>query len=337
MAPVEVAPTQHFTQPPPRYTEASLVKALEADGIGRPSTYASIIQTIQDRQYVELQDRSFRPTDLGAVVTDKLVKHFPTLFDVRFTARMEDRLDRVEEADADWVAVLRDFYDPFHKDLERAMEEMVHAKAESQPSEYTCDTCGRPMVYRFSKGGRYLACSGYPECKQTNPIDEEGRKVERKEVDVPCPTCGKPMVLRRSRWGPFLGCSDYPECKTTLRCDSQGVPLKVVKPEDVHETCPDCGAPMNVRFKFRRAFLGCSRYPQCKTTAGVPEGIEIEPPPRVEPKQAGVNCPKCGKPMLIRIGKRGEFIACSGFPKCRNAMNLDKLDDLRKQQADKAK
>ncbi|MBI5722568.1 MAG: type I DNA topoisomerase [Planctomycetes bacterium] len=336
VAPVEINPTQHFTQPPPRYTEASLVKTLEAQGIGRPSTYASIIQTIQDRNYVELPDRAFRPTNLGLVVTDKLVNHFPEFFDVQFTAKMEDELDKIEESKLDWVGVLDRFYGPFSRTLEKATQEMVHAKAETQPSEYVCDQCGKPMVYRLSsKGDRYLACTGYPECKTTCPVDKEGKKVVRIEVDVPCPQCGGKMILRRSRFGAFLGCSKYPECKGILSCDKDGQPLKTVKAEEIKQECPQCGAPMAVKFKGRRAFLGCSKYPDCKTTAPMPDGVRVEPPPRPQPKQAGANCPKCGKAMLIRIGKRGEFLACSGFPKCRNAMSLDKLQELLDQQAKK--
>jgi len=327
--PAELSPTQHFTQPPPRYTEASLVKALEADGIGRPSTYSSIIQTIQDRQYVQQENRSFYPTDLGVVVNDKLVQHFPEIFDVRFTAHMEDELDRIEDASADWVAILEEFYGPFSKDLAKAGEEMVHAKAEATPSEYVCDKCGREMVYRFSKNGRYLACSGYPECDQTYPVDREGKKVERRVADVPCPLCGSEMVVRRSRYGVFLGCTKYPECKGTLQCDQEGNALKVLKAEDLKETCEKCGAPMTVKFRGRRAFLACTAYPACKETRPLPEGISVEPPPKPKPKDAGVGCPKCGRPMLIRMGPRGEFLACSGFPKCRNTMNLEKLDELK--------
>jgi len=335
VAPFELAPTQHFTQPPPRYTEASLVKAMEADGIGRPSTYAAIIQTIQDRGYVEQIDRAFHTTHLGEVVTDKLVKHFPKVLDVRFTAHMEDELDKVEEARMDWVSVLEEFYGPFHQDVENALKEMTHAKAETQPSEYACDACGKPMVYRFSKSGRYLACTGYPECRTTYPVDSDGKRVLRVEVDVDCPVCGKKMVLRRSRFGPFLGCGDYPNCKGTMPCDSEGKPVKTVKAEEVKVACSECGAPMAVRWKGRRAFLGCSRYPECKHASPLPEGVRVEPPPREKPRQAGVNCHKCGKPMVVRKGKRGEFLACSGFPRCRNAMDLDKLDELKARQAEK--
>jgi len=273
--PVEIAPTQHFTQPPPRYTEASLVKALEADGIGRPSTYAAIIQTIQDREYVRQTDRAFHPTDLGIVVTDKLVKHFPNVFDVRFTAHLEDELDKVEESHADWVKVLEEFYGPFHERLERAAEEMVHAKAETQPSDYTCESCGRPMVYRFSRNGRYLACTGYPECKQTHPVDKDGRKIEQPTVDVACPKCGAPMVLRRGRFGPFLSCSKYPECDGIVKLDKKGG-IKPPSPPPLATDlpCPKCEAPMNLRRSARGPWLSCSKYPKCRgrlAWKGLPE------------------------------------------------------------------
>ncbi len=256
--------------------------------------------------------------------------HFPDIFDVSFTAGMEDKLDLVEEARADWIKVLHEFYTPFKAALEKATTEMVHAKAESQPSEYTCPACSKPMVYRWSKNGRYLACTGYPECKTTSPVDENGKRLERKQVDVPCPNCGKGMVLRRSRFGAFLGCSDYPTCKGITPCDAEGVPLKLVKDEDIKETCPNCGSPMQVRRRGRRAFLGCSRYPDCKTSAPIPPGLRLAGPPKAPPKEAGMNCPKCGKPMLIRTGRRGEFVACSGFPRCKNAFDLSKLEEMKK-------
>jgi len=219
--------------------------------------------------------------------------------------------------------------------LDHAAESMVHARAESEPSEYACPNCQKPMAYRWSKNGRYLACTGYPECKTTFPVDENGQKVERKQVDEKCPNCQKPMMLRRSRFGAFLGCSDYPTCKGIVPCDKDGNVLKVVKEEDIKEKCPDCGAPMGVKRKGMRSFLGCSRYPDCKGAAPIPEGIRLASPPKVPPKEAGVNCPKCGKPMVIRTGRRGEFVACSGYPRCKNAMDLSKIDELKKQQAEK--
>jgi DNA topoisomerase I len=269
VAPVHVSSAQHFTQPPPRYTEASLVKALEADGIGRPSTYAAIIKTIQDRGYVELTDRTFRPTDVGLVVTDKLVKHLPGIFDVRFTAHMEDQLDRVEEGQADWVAVLREFYAPFSDNLKLAFEEMVHAKAESTPSDYTCEKCGQPMVYKFSRNGRYLACSGYPDCKSTHPVDKDGRKIEKIIVDIACPKCGQAMVLRRGRFGPFLSCPTYPECDGVLNLDRKGfVKLPSPPPLQVDLECPKCKSPLNLRRGKRGPWLSCSKYPKCRGRMG---------------------------------------------------------------------
>ncbi|MFW5839279.1 MAG: type I DNA topoisomerase, partial [Planctomycetota bacterium] len=268
--PVSINPTQHFTQAPPRYTEASLVKALEADGIGRPSTYASIIQTIQNRNYVKQQDRTFRPTDLGIVVTDKLVKHFPKVFDVRFTADMEDQLDQVEEAAADWVKILQEFYGPFKDRLERASEEMVHAKAETEPSEYKCEKCGKEMVYRFSKNGRYLACTGYPDCKQTYPVDEQGKKLEKTVVDVACPECGKEMVLRRGRFGPFISCTGYPDCSGIVKLNRKGlIQHPSPPPMSTEIDCPKCEkGHMNLRRGARGPWLSCDQFPKCRGRVG---------------------------------------------------------------------
>jgi DNA topoisomerase-1 len=327
--PVEWMPTQHFTQPPPRYTEAALIKVLKAEGIGRPSTYGSIVQTIQDRKYVELENRAFRPTDMGTIVTDRLVKHFPDILNVQFTAQMENNLDRIEEEHLDWVALMKEFYGPFHATVEAASEEMIPIWDDREPSEHICPECKNPLEYRHSRSGRYLACTTQPECEYTCPVDDDGNPIHRREVDVPCPECGAPMMVRKSRWGVFLGCTKYPECKGTLQCDKNGNPKRIVKPEDVHATCPDCDMPMAVKFKGRRAFLACTGYPKCRTTQPIPDDIAVEAPPKPEPKDAGVGCNKCGRPMLIRVGPRGEFLACSGFPKCRNAMNLNKLDELK--------
>ena len=269
VAPVEVDPSQHFTQPPPRYTEASLVKALEAEGIGRPSTYAAIIQTIQDREYAQQTERRFYATELGTVVTDKLIKHFADIFDLRFTARLEDKLDDVEEARAEWTSVLRDFYGPFKADLEKASEEMVHAKAEVEPSEYTCPQCEKPMVYRWSKNGKYLACTGYPDCKTTFPVDKDGKKIEAKHVDIACPVCGKGLIMRRGRFGPFMSCPDYPECKGIVNLDKKGgVKLPSPPPLETDLVCSKCGKPMNLRRGARGPWLGCSAFPKCRGRLG---------------------------------------------------------------------
>jgi DNA topoisomerase-1 len=265
LGPVDVVPSQHFTLPPPRYTEASLVKTLEAEGIGRPSTYASIISTIQDRKYVRLMNRAFMPTDLGKVVTDKLVAHFPQLFDVRFTARMEDQLDKVEERHEDWLGLLRNFYGPFKTDLTAAAANMVHARAESKPSDYKCDECGKPMAYRFSKNGRYLACTGYPECKTTYPVDESGQRVTKQTVDLACPKCKAAMVLRKGRFGAFLSCSRYPDCDGIVKLDKKGVVKPPTAPPlQVDVPCPKCQAPLYLRRSARGPWLSCSKYPKCR-------------------------------------------------------------------------
>ena len=334
VAPMDIAPTQHFSSPPPRYTEASLVKALEAEGIGRPSTYAAIIQTIQDRGYVEQIDRRFHATDKGQIVTRKLMEHFPELMDIKFTSQMEEELDKIEEAHMDWVRVLHDFYDPFHRSLIKAHDQMQATR--SEPSRHTCPACGKPMVYRWARQGRFLSCSGYPECKTAYDIDRDSNPIIPKEVDARCEKCNRPMMLRKSRHGPFLGCSGYPECDSTLPCDIYGVPLKLVKEEDIQETCESCGSPMAVKRKGRRAFLGCTNYPACKTTRPLPDGIRLESKPAPPPEEAGFPCEKCGRPMVIRIGRRGKFLSCSGFPKCRNAKPIQKLEELKAAAAQRA-
>jgi len=334
LSPVGIEPTQHYTSPPPRYTEASLVKTMEAEGIGRPSTYAAIIQTIQDRGYVEQRDRRFHATPLGDVVTDKLVKHFPDVMDVKFTSHMEDDLDKIEESHMDWVAVLKEFYDPFSRDLTKAGEEMEATKAE--PSSHSCPQCGKEMVYRWSKNGRFLSCAGYPDCKTAFDVDADGNPIQADASGVTCDRCGGDMVARRSRNGPFLGCSNYPECDRTLPCDDSGQPLRLVKEKDIDERCDVCGSPMAVKWRGRRSFLGCSSYPECRNTTPLPPGIYLEPPPRPAPEDAGFGCEKCGKPMVIRDGRRGKFISCSGFPRCRNAKPIDQLESLKAAAAEAA-
>jgi DNA topoisomerase-1 len=327
LAPLELEPSQHFTSPPPRYTEASLVKALEAEGIGRPSTYATIIQTIQDRGYVEQKDRKFWATSLGELVTGKLLQHFPRIMDVKFTSHMESRLDAIEESHVDWIEVLREFYEPFKQNLEQA-ERQMHA-TRGQISSHNCPECGKPLAYRWSKTGRFLACTRYPKCQYTCNVDAEGNPTRPATTDQVCARCGKPMILRAGRGKPFLGCSGYPECDFTMPCDEQGHPLRRVEPDQINETCDDCGSPMVVKFKGRSAFLGCSNYPECRGTKPLPAGLYVEPPPKPPPEPAGMNCPDCGKPMVIRKGRRGPFVACSGYPRCRKTMPIDRLEELK--------
>lgn len=322
---LRVQATQHFTQPPARYNEASLVRALESEGIGRPSTYAAIVSTIQDRGYVQKDEKKFLPTDLGKIVTEQLVAHFPRIMDVKFTSHMEEQLDKIEEAHLDWVAVLNEFYEPFSEALEQAKDNMTKQIIES---EYTCEKCEKPMIYRWTKTGRFLACSGYPECKYATSVDDDGKPVknEAKVTDHSCPKCEKPMIFRESRYGPFLGCSGYPECKTTLPCDKEGTPLKRVKPDAIEKPCPECAKPLKAKKGRGRkgGFLACTGYPACKHTEPIPDDIAIDWP---TPKESDVKCPKCSQPMLIRHSRRGPFLGCKGFPKCRSTMSIPKTGD----------
>ncbi len=269
--PLDIEAQQNFTKPPARYTEASLVKALEKEGIGRPSTYASIISTIQDRKYVEKIERNFHATDMGEVVTDKLEEFFPKLMDLAFTRDMESQLDKIEEQHLDWIKVLHEFYGPFKESLEKAAEEMKHAKAETTPSEYTCPECGAEMVYRFGKNGKFLSCSKYPDCKYAAPCDKQGKMQEVKESDVKCPNCSKPMVEKFGRFGKFLGCSDYPECKTILNIDKDGNVLPPKPPaEPTGIRCHKCDqGELVIRQSKRGPFLGCNRFPRCRTIVSI--------------------------------------------------------------------
>ncbi len=283
LAAVDIKADQHFTKPPARFTEATLVKALEKEGIGRPSTYASIISTIQDRKYVEQIEKKFHATDIGEVVTEKLSEYFPKIMDIAFTRYMEEQLDKIEEQHLDWIGVLKDFYGPFKENLETAQAEMKHAKAEMTPSEYECPKCGKQLVYRFGKNGKFLSCSTYPECTFACPCDKEGKMVEEKLSEHKCPECGKPMVHKNGRFGPFLGCSDYPECKTTLKLDKEGNVL----------------------------------------------------PPKPPPEPTGVKCYKCKSgELVIRQSKKGPFMGCNRFPKCRTIISIKQLDHLKKLQSE---
>ena len=269
LAPFAIDPEQKFTSPPPRYSEASLVKTLETEGIGRPSTYASIISVIQNRKYVEQVDRRFYATDLGEVVTDKLIEAFPELMDVGYTRQMEAELDKIEDDHTDWVEMLRRFYGPFAEALEVAHEEMTHAKAETQPAIYKCPKCGARTMYRFGKNGRFLSCSAYPECDYAAPIDREGRPLLPERVDVKCPEDGSEMELRNGRFGPFLASVRYPATTYVLNLDKKGgIKYPSTPPLQTELECPKCSAPLNLRRGKRGPWLGCSRFPKCRGRMG---------------------------------------------------------------------
>jgi DNA topoisomerase I len=283
---VRLDPKQHFTQPPPRYTEASLVKELEEKGIGRPSTYAQILTTIQKRGYVQKDGASLQPTDLGETVTDLLVEAFPDVLEVAFTAQMEESLDEIEEGDRKWVETVKEFYDRFAKDLKRADREMDDLKKGKRTDE-TCPQCGEgQLLERWGRFGRFLACERYPDCKYTRNIGETAA-AEPQPAGMDCPACGRPMVFKDGRFGRFIACSGYPECKTT-----RPITLGIACPQ---EGC--AGELTERRSKRGRAYFGCSNYPTCK--------FVVWQRPVVNP------CPKCGAPFLVQRGARGKrLLAC---------------------------
>ncbi|HEU5014937.1 MAG TPA: type I DNA topoisomerase [Roseiflexaceae bacterium] len=268
---VTLLPLQHFTEPPPRFTEASLVKELERLGIGRPSTYAPTLATIVDREYVETQNKKLIPTTLGRVVTDLLVEHFPSIVDYSFTSEMEQQLDDIAEGEKQWVPVLRAFYTPFERKLADAQETMRNVKREEVLTELACPKCHEgQLAIKFGRNGEFLACNRYPDCDFTSNFhrDEDGHIVldaasSPETSDVMCNVCGKPMVIKKSRFGPFLGCSGYPECSNTRRIGRDGKPVPLPEPTGVQ--CPKCnqGQLLQRRGKFGRPFYGCERYPKC--------------------------------------------------------------------------
>jgi len=270
--PFDFGVTQKFTSPPPRYSEAGLIKVLEAEGIGRPSTYASIIGVIQDRNYVEQIQRAFYATDLGEVVTDKLVEAFPEIMDVGYTRDMEDQLDKIEDEHLDWIDMLSRFYGPFTERLEQAHENLQHAKAEVSPApeEYRCKKCGSSLVYRFGKNGRFLSCSTYPDCDFACPCDREGRPMSDTFVDVKCPITGRPMVKKNGRFGPFLATvledgEDAKETGIILNIDKKGfVTAPSIPPLETDIPCDKCERPLNLRSGIKGPWLGCSGFPKCR-------------------------------------------------------------------------
>ena len=320
---ISLTPEQKFTQPPPRFSEASLVRELEENGIGRPSTYAAISSTIQDREYVKLEKGKFIPTDLGILVTDLLVKNFPRILDVAFTASMETELDGIEEGKTKRLDTLNNFYRPFIEELRKAKANMRDIKREETPTDLICEKCGKPMVIKWGKNGRFLACTNYPACKNTKNFlqDEKGEiQAEEKTTDIPCPLCGKPMLARQGRFGKFLGCSGYPECKHTINVAPDGTP--VVSPAEggaPDVVCDKCGKPMVLKRGRFGAFLGCSGYPECKNI--VKAGPSGQPIGAAAPAEiSDVLCDKCGKPTAVKQGRYGKFLGCTGYPECKNIM-----------------
>jgi DNA topoisomerase-1 len=303
-------PEQHFTEPPPRYNEASLVKELEERGIGRPSTYSAILSTIQERQYVQKLGGKFTPTEIGLVVTDLLVENFPDIFDILYTARLEEELDEIEEGKETWTQALADFYKKFEKDLRYASKHMENIKRMEKPTDEKCERCGSPLVIKWGKHGSFYACSSYDKedpnsCTFTkeNPInlpDLDSADLQETTQEEYCENCGRVMVLKRGRFGQFMACTGYPDCKTTRRLD-QG---KKVPDIPLDEVCPKCGRNMMIRHGRYGEFTTCSGYPDCKY---------------VKQNFIGVKCPLCHEGELVekRARKGNTFYGCGNYPKCK--------------------
>jgi DNA topoisomerase-1 len=306
----ELKPEQHFTEPPPRYNEASLVKELEERGIGRPSTYSAILSTIQERQYVQKIGGKFTPTEIGLVVTDLLVENFRDIFDVAYTARLEEGLDEIEEGKEKWTDTLAEFYKKFQKDLKYAEKHMENIKRMEKPTDEKCELCGAPLVIKWGKHGSFYACSTFDKedpntCKFTkeNPInlpDLDSADVQETTQEEYCENCGRVMVLKRGRFGQFMACTGYPDCKTTRRLD-QG---KKVPDIPLDELCPKCGRNMMIRHGRFGEFTACSGYPECKY---------------VKQNFIGVKCPECKDGELVekRARKGNTFYGCGNYPKCK--------------------
>ena len=297
-------PEQHFTEPPPRYNEATLVKKLESDGVGRPSTYASILSTIQDREYVTKEGGKFKPTELGMVVCDLLLESFNDIFDVKYTARMEEELDDIEDGKVDWRMAMSSFYDRFTKDIEHAERHMTDVKRMEKPTDLKCEKCQKPLVIKWGKHGSFIACTGYPDCTFTRELtvdlpDVEGANLSEQGEEEYCENCGRPMVLKKGRFGTFLACTGYPDCKTTKQIG--GTQKKADVPLD--EKCPACASNMVQKVGRFGEFVACSNYPTCK---------------HVKQKTIGVKCPVCAEGDISeRRSKKGKtFFGCTRYPEC---------------------
>ena len=313
----QITPNQHFTEPPPRYTEATLVKALEEQGIGRPSTYAAIMTTIQEREYVERIESRFHPTALGTTVNDVLVAGFADLFNPTYTARMEDELDNIEEGKINWRDALRNFYDKFSVDLKSAEENLKNKKKASIPTDEICENCGSGMVIKFGRFGQFLACENYPECKTTREVESGKRKTEsadsengsatsetseNSETPV-CELCGREMALKKGRFGSFYGCTGYPECKN-IRKIAKGDQKPVAPPVELDEICPKDGANLVKRQGRFGEFISCSNYPKCDY---------------IKRDTLGIACtgPGCKGEIVVKKSRRGKvFYGCANYPKC---------------------
>ena len=304
-------PEQHFSQPPPRYTEATLIKELEQRGIGRPSTYAPIVETIKDHGYVEVKERRLHPTQIGEAVNAIMVDHFKVISDDDYTATLEKRLDPVEAGKQEWVPVVSDFYGPLQKML------IAAEKAMPADTDEECPECHEGhLVLKASRFGPFMGCSRYPKCKFRRALTADGEAPEPKLLEEPCPNCGRPLQLRTGRYGDFIGCSGYPDCKYIKR-DAQG------ESKSTGEKCPQCGEGDLVERTGRYGpFVACSRYPDCNYRANMGKDGK----PSQGPKLLDEPCPICGKPMVERRGRYGLFKSCSDYPACPGPKGVKKVE-----------
>lgn len=321
--------TQHFTQPPPRYNEASLVRTLEKEGVGRPSTYATIIQTIQDRGYVRLENRKFYANEVGKVVTDLLVKHFPNIMNLKFTSHFEEELDDIETGKHHYQEVLDEFWETFSALLERAKAEMQPLKGIETGEK--CPECSRPLLQLFSAktGKPFVGCSGYkadPPCKYIKPQDGQPPRSQPQVTEIACPSCGKPMIRREGRFGVFFHCSDDKNCPTTMNLGPDSQPRVTTRP--TRTSCPKCEKQLLLlkESKAGKKYVQCPDK-TCKFIADADGSGNI-----VRPPETGISCEKCGSPMVVRSSWRGPFLSCSAYPKCRSTKSL--TADLREQLKD---
>ena len=330
LARLDLFETQHFTQPPARFNEASLVKVLEKEGIGRPSTYASIIDTIQNRGYVKQESRRFFATDIGKVVTDMLVAHFPKVMDLKFTSHFEEELDEIETGKFQYKDVLDEFWGPFHQALVAAETGMPTLRGIETGEK--CPLCSRPLLHLFSAktGTQFVGCSGFkeePPCKYIKPGEGESARAQPTVTDIPCPACREMMVRKEGRFGVFFTCSGAPGCPTMMNLGADGNPKVTALPSP--HLCPKCEAH-NLLLKESKAgkrYLQCAD-PKCKYA--VDADAEGNP---AKPVDTGIFCEKCNSPMTIRTSWRGPFLSCTGYPKCRNAKSINaelkvKLKDI---------
>jgi DNA topoisomerase-1 len=307
-----IKPEQHFSQPPPRYSEATLIRELEQRGIGRPSTYAPIVETIKDHGYVELKDRRLHPTGIGEAVNTLMVEHFKVISDDDYTATLEKRLDEVEQGNQEWVPVVSDFYGP--------LQQMLTAAEEATPADTdeVCPLCNEGhLVRKASRYGPFMGCSRYPKCKFRRALTPDGEPPQPKLLEEMCPECGKPLQLRTGRYGEFVGCSGYPECKYIKRDAAQG------ESKPTGEKCPQCGEGQLVERTGRYGpFIACSRYPECKYRTNLGKDGK----PTAGPKVLDEPCPICGKPLVERRGRYGLFKSCSDYPKCPGPKGVKKVE-----------